>query len=175
MKTTLEILAEIAKRAPLRLLLVGGYALPFYGIFRQTLDVDCLIAESDREGLGSHLAEAGYSVRAQTENFIRFGHESVSLMHIDALVVGQDTFEEMFRQSQDYPVGSHLFHVPTLVHLIALKLHAVKNNPRREARDLADIVELLRANANQVTGEELEKLCRRYGPEGVFQKLRDQL
>jgi hypothetical protein len=54
---------------------------------------------------------------------------------------------------------------------VALKLHAVKNAPRREARDFGDIVELLRANRVEWQIKELKSLCQKYGPKDIYAKL----
>jgi predicted nucleotidyltransferase len=41
--------------------------------------------------------------------------------------------------------------VPSLSHLVALKLYTVTNNAERSTKDLADIAELLRANSDAVS------------------------
>ena len=55
--------------------------------------------------------------------------------------------------------------------LVALKLHAMHNNPRREVRDLPDIIALLQANPDAVGETELRDLCYRYGPEGIWERI----
>jgi len=62
-------------------------------------------------------------------------------------------------------------HVPGLLHLIALKLHAMKNNPAREARDLSDVTELIRQNSGNIVAEEIEAICNRYATTGITAKV----
>ena len=67
--------------------------------------------------------------------------------------------------------GSTKLHAAALPHLIALKLHAIRNNPAREAGDLGDIARLLRANPGALSARELAALCTQVGPSGIETKL----
>ena len=60
---------------------------------------------------------------------------------------------------------------PALSHLIALKLHAIRNNPAREPGDLGDIARLLLANPNTLSTDQLRALCTQFGPPGIAAKL----
>jgi len=91
------------------------------------------------------------------------------------MTVDRGTFDKMFAQSSDREVQSLTVRVPCLLHLIALKLHAARNNPKRELKDLGDVVELLRANPGAVSAKELSDVCERYGPTGVRDKLEGHL
>ena len=91
---------------------------------------------------------------------------------MDILLVSVETFDRIFAESGAWTVGRAEFRVPSLPHLIALKLHAMRNDPAREARDLADVLALLQANPGAVSEDELARLCRRYGPTGIAEKMR---
>ncbi len=77
----------------------------------------------------------------------------------------------MMQASTVYKMGEMEIRVPSLIHLIALKLHAVKNNPERENRDIGDIVELLKANPGKLPLTDLKSVCAGYGPESIFTKI----
>ncbi len=171
MRTVIDILGEGLNRHNVEMLLIGGYALPAYGVMRQTLDVDCLVSETKIRHLNDILSEAGYVEKEKTENFARYSHSSAYLMDVDIVFVDQKTFEKMMKESMVYRFGKIELRVPSLMHLIALKLHAIKNNPERENRDMGDIVELLRTNPGGVSRTELESICGIYGPEGIFTKV----
>lgn len=175
MRSALEILAEGLADRRMEALLIGGFALPAYGVVRQTVDLDCLIADTDEETLLTILSEAGYVEKARATTFIRYSHSSPALTDVDVLLVDRDTFDKMRRESRPYRAGSVALRIPSLPHLVALKLHAIRNNPKRELRDLADIAELLRANPNAVSRSELRALCERYGPAGIVSKLEEHL
>ena len=100
--------------------------------------------------------------------FVRYSHPSVYLLDVDVLLVDPSTFDKLQARSLVYRVGEAEMRVPCLLHLIALKLHAMKNSPRRELKDLADIVELLQGNPDSVSREDLAAACEQYGPDGVL-------
>jgi len=170
-KTIFGILAQGIAAQKVDVLLVGGYALQAYGVVRQTLDVDWLMADMDSEKMDKVLSGAGYAVAAKTDNFTRYIHDSVYLMDVDVLYIDRHTMDEMIAQSRAYRMGDTEFRVPCLMHVIALKLHAIRNNPKREARDLGDITELIRANSDSMSTDELQKACEKFGPEGIAGKV----
>jgi hypothetical protein len=174
-KSTIDILGEALEDVGGGGLLVGGLALQRHAVARQTLDVDCLISDGDRDRIVASFEREGFAVAAETESFVRLHHESVYMMDLDLLLVDEETLSEMLRESLSVTIGSRDLRVPCLAHLVALKLHAVRNDPKRELRDLADIVDLLRANPDVVTGDELEQLAGRYGPDGILDRIRTRL
>ncbi len=172
MKTVFEILGEGLAAQNGRALLIGGYALQVYGVARQTVDVDCLIADAGAQGVRDILTRSGYKEVAQTEDFIRFAHPSGYLPDVDVLLVDRKVFDRMWEESRMARIESAEWRIPALTHLVALKLHAIKNNPKREARDLGDIVELVRANPDGLPAQEVEALCVKHGPKGIHLRLK---
>ena len=65
--------------------------------------------------------------------------------------------------------------VPCAAHMIMLKLHAMKSNPKREIKDLSDIVEILRNGPDPLPRDELEAMCEHYGPAGVCERIVEAL
>jgi hypothetical protein len=60
-------------------------------------------------------------------------------------------------------------------HLIALKLHALKQNPGKRDQDYSDIVRVARSRAAQIPPDELKALCEKYGPNGIYEQIRTAL
>jgi len=155
----------------MELLLIGGYALQAYGVARQTMDVDCLVAQKDSDRLDAGLRSAGYESAGKTENFHRYRSELIYLMDVDVLYVDSETMSKLLKDALKFCLHDEEFRVPSIINFIALKLHGIRNDPSREARDISDIIEVLRVNKTEVSRQQLEDVCRRYGPEGVFTKL----
>ena len=170
MKTVFDILGDASKG--LRFLVIGGHAMQVYGVARQTLDMDCLAADADMPFLRRLFVRAGYSEVAGTNNFARFHHKSLYLMDVDVLLVDAATFKKLYQKSGKYMQSKNELRIPALPHLIALKLHAIKNAPNHEGRDLADVLELLRRNPSAISERELADLCNRFGPKGFLKKLK---
>jgi nucleotidyltransferase AbiEii toxin of type IV toxin-antitoxin system len=171
MQAAFDLLASCSRP----FLIVGGYALAAHGVFRQTIDIDCLIAVEDQTVFETNLIGGGYVQTAQTENFARYASKTPKLPEVDVLFVDASTFKKLEEASIPLHRGKHEFRVPGLAQLIALKLHSMRNEPRREARDLADIAELLRLNAGRISAGELAELCEKFGPTGIGSKLQSFL
>ena len=167
----MQALFNLLAACPRPLLVVGGHALTAYGVVRQTVDVDCLIAADDKNALAHILRSGGYREVGSTENAVRYVNSAPGLPDVDVLLVDAATFEKLVTESNILRRGQHDFRVPSLRHFIALKLHAIRNDPRREARDSADIAELLRANPGKIPREELQQLSRQFAPAEFETKL----
>lgn len=153
------------------MLVIGGHALAAHGVARQTVDVDCLIAIENRQALDAHLLGGGFERLGETENFARYSHPSDLVPDVDVLFVDAVTFDKLRVGGIPLQRGSAKLQAPALPHLIALKLHAIRNNPAREAGDLGDIARLLRANPSAISTTELVALCTQFGPPGIEAKL----
>jgi hypothetical protein len=175
MKSTLEIIAEGLAARNVPVLLIGGMALPAFDVVRQTMDVDCLMVDTEEGALGAILAEAGYEEQERTATFVRYSTPSLYHMDVDVMMVDRGTFEKILAQSQMLDVAYTKMRVPCAAHLIALKLHAMKNNPKREMKEMGDIVEILRNNPAAVRDDELHVVCVRYGPGGIYARLKEAL
>jgi hypothetical protein len=167
----MQIVFDLLSRSPRPLLIVGGHALAAHAVLRQTIDIDLLIAADDQQVLDSLLRSEGWQLVARSENFARYQSNQPDLPDIDVLLVDRDTFDKLEQESVALRRGGHDFRVPGLKQLIALKLHAIRNEPRRIARDLADIAELLRLNPGKIGAEELDDLCQQFGPPAIRDKL----
>ncbi len=175
MESTLQLLAGALSKRGSRALLVGGHALQVHGVTRQTLDIDCLASDQIGAVLHEILVAAGYQEAARSDNFVRYTHPAVQMVDVDLLLVDVATFDPMLEQGTTHALYGEALRVPSLEHLIALKLHAIRNDARREARDLADIVELLRHNPGSVESPRLKELCQRYGPPSIRARIERHL
>jgi hypothetical protein len=170
-RSLIEFLADQAEASDVRFLLIGGWALEAYGFARQTVDLDCLIADPDLPKVDSFLRAARFTQIAQTENFRRYRHANFG--YLDVLLVDVTTFEKIYAASQPFRIGRVILKVPSLPHFIALKLHAIKNAPARQMRELADIEQI--AGHGRIAKDEMKQLCAQFGPPDIWTKLRKQL
>ena len=167
----MQALFDLLDRFSHPLLVIGGHALAAHGVARQTVDVDCLVAVENRQALDAHLRSGGFERQGETENFARYSHPSHLVPDVDVLFVDASTFDKLNAGGIPLQHGPTKLQAPALPHLIALKLHAIRNNPAREAGDLGDIARLLRANPGSVSANELAALCAQFGPPGMEAKL----
>lgn len=166
-----EALAALAK-ADVPLLLIGGNALQAFGYTRATLDVDCLIAEESSERLKEVLGANGFPWAGSMAHFQEFRHHgNKDEPPIHAMRVDAATFEKMWGQSIASEVSGIPLRVPCLAHLLALKLFAAKQNPKRHNKDFRDVCVLLEMNPGKVSREELLQVCQRYASQKAVDEL----
>jgi hypothetical protein len=166
-ETVIQGMADLHRE----ILLIGGHALPAYGVVRQTVDVDFLLSDQDDTALQELMLAKGYVEVARTNLFVRYVDAISGVMDVDVLLVDPSTFAAIYSDSRSYSLADLNLQIPALPHLIALKLHAIKSDSRRELKDLLDVVELLRQNPQHVPAGELKEICLQYGPEGIYEKL----
>lgn len=62
--------------------------------------------------------------------------------------------------------------VPTLEHLIILKLHALKHGGiARFLKDFLDVEYLIRYNKPDIKSHHMRELCEKYGPADIYEKI----
>ena len=170
-----DTLGERLSQGNIGFLLIGGRALQAYGIVRQTLDVDWLATDGDIGKIKEIMRGEGYRVVSETASFLRFRHKATGVIDVDVLLVDAATFGAIDKEARATGDRSRLWRVPCPAHLVALKLHAIKNDASRESRDAADIIELIRVTGGQVSDETLRGLCERYGPDGIYERIQARL
>jgi hypothetical protein len=172
-----QALAGGAEEEGLAFLLIGGNAVNAYGYQRTTLDVDLLVREGDLERWRGFWETRGYECVHETDAFCQFrSGDGEDRFPVDLMIVSEETFEKMRDGREVKAVGEVELEVPGPYHLIALKLHALKNSERaKEGRDLADIVGLIRACGLDVEGGEFVEIVDRYGTEAVRKEIERRL
>ncbi len=171
-KNIFNLIYLLSKETGVSLVLIGGFAVNYYHVTRQTADVDFLVTKEDFEKLIPLLEKSGYSKDYSQEVFARFKSNKLYLMDIDFMFVERDTFEKILKASKKASISGHQFIVPSLNNLIALKLHSLKNNFKlRENKDLPDIIEMIRINNVNYRDKGFKELCLKYGTEGIYNKI----
>ena len=92
-------------------------------------------------------------------------------MDIDILLIDESTMQVMLSKSKEHQLQGIAFQVPSLLHLIALKLHAILNNPKRKNRDLADIQNLLEIHKDEINSSELKNIVTKFAPPELTEDL----
>jgi len=168
----LTILNEKSRERDLPFLVIGGLAVNAHGYERVTSDIDILVRGDERETWKNLLLSLGFSLTHEQGTFAQFKAAGETGWPLDLMFVNQQTFSKMFPESVEVKLKGLAFRVPTLEHLLALKLHALKyTHGRRELKDLLDVVWLTDINHIDINGEKFIALCNRYGTE----KIRNQL
>ncbi len=141
-------LAASAEAEGLQAVLVGGNAVNLYSYFRTTFDVDLLVRETDSERWLSYFQKHGYAPFHRTANFIRlrFVAHPAEALPVDLMLADARTFTTIQRESRRCDIGNGLsLAIPSPLHLIAMKLHALRSPARFEnGIDLQDVKYLIK-------------------------------
>ncbi len=147
------------------LIVIGGSAVQAYGMERMTFDCDCAIAEPDEPRLRAALARLGYVEEPPRPAFSRYHHAGGTRPVVDVMRSPAETFAKLFAESRIVVILGCRVRIAAPVHLVAMKLHALKQQPERVHKDWPDICHLLETFRSEWTPAELKILADRYASE----------
>lgn len=128
-----------------RYAVIGGFGLHAYGLARATFDVDFVVDAQAQSRLVEHLETIGYETLNVTSGYSNHLHRDSALGRLDFVYVRDETAERLFAGCRPLPiVGEVEAPVPRPEHLAAMKVQAMKNDPERTFREMADLLFLLR-------------------------------
>lgn len=177
-QTVFHLISDLSREKGVSCILIGGFAVNYYKVSRQTADVDFLITEEDFKKLIDALKSAGYTQDfGQEKVFAHFkSNKTAPLMDIDFMLVNKETLAGMLKEGKHVRIAEQEFIIPSLNHLIALKLHSLKHNFKlRENRDLPDIINLIKVNNLDHRNKDFKELCLKYGTEEIYQKILERV
>ena len=171
-KNLFHLFSEVLKRAKIPFVLIGGFAVNFYKFSRTTGDVDFMMTEVGFNQAWPFLEKAGCRLMIRTPLFATLKSDIPPFMLADILFVDEKTIKGVLAKTSEAQVMGEKLQVPSLEHLIALKLHALKNNlAHRESRDLRDIMELVKQHQIDVKTKSFRHLCQTYGTDEIYKKI----
>lgn len=172
----MNVLQEIQRAASergLRFLLIGGWAVIQHGCSRVTADLDLLVLRADQQKWRELLTGLGYECFSESEGFQQYKKSGNQDWPLDLMLVNQETFDGMLAASAPATVQDAVVSLVSLEHLIALKLHVLKQGRlHRFLKDFEDVVELVRINHLDLQSAPLRALFIRYGTADLYEKIR---
>ena len=171
-------LAQAAQKDDCQFLVIGGHAVNAYGYSRTTLDLDFLVAVDAFPRCQALLEAVGYRWVGQTSSFARLHPPATDppSLPVDVMLVDSGTFAKIRDAARMLPFGQFSLPVPSPLHLIALKLHALRNPERRQlGKDMADILGLISVCQIDPQSREFLEILDRYADTTTRQLLLQQL
>lgn len=170
--TVFHLVAKEFKKAGVPHVLIGGFAVNAYKVVRQTQDVDFMILEGHFEKVRAMLEENGFRLAERTDLFVRFQNHTASLIDLDLIFTDEETLKKICEAGKKTTIAGLDFIIPSLEHLMALKLHAVKSNqPHRLFKDLPDIIRLMRLYQVDPRGQNFKELCSKFGNQEIYEMI----
>jgi hypothetical protein len=161
-----EVLAAL-ERVGASSALIGGLALTPYRVVRATIDIDLLTESRLADAIEVELQRLGYEClhrSADAANFIR-GDERV-----DFLFANRPAARALLAEAVEHDTPFGKLRVISLEGLIAFKLQALVNDPRR-TQDLEDIRALLRANRDSLRLDRLREYFHLFDRDDLLEQL----
>jgi hypothetical protein len=93
---------------------------------RTTDDLDLIVERGQRAKSGKLFFDLGMSIKNDADNFAQFESQSDSSMNVDLMFVSESVFSQLERAAIEKKVDSVSVRVVSLLHLIALKCHAIQ-------------------------------------------------
>ncbi len=171
-RSVFHLISDLTRDEGVSCVLIGGFAINHYRVTRQTADVDFLITKEDFDKISELLEKAGYKKVLLQENFAQLQSSRLSLLDVDFMFVDKETLKKIVDEGERFKIVGQAFIVPSLHHLIALKLHSIKYNSRiRLTKDLPDIINLIRINEVNVKDKEFKEICLKYGTKELYDQI----
>jgi hypothetical protein len=162
-KSQFKLLADFFNREHFDYAVIGAFALFAYGYVRATQDLDVITRLDYQDKIVGHLESLGFETLNRSDGYSNHWL-SVGSAKIDLVYVEGKTADAIFEAAQRKPFWEDgAFPVVSPEHLIALKLFAIKNDPDRKYKDLADIKEIFRNTP--VNRRQVRDYFREYGLE----------
>jgi predicted nucleotidyltransferase len=158
-------LSAAARDSNLRFLVIGGHAINASGYARVTADLDLLVCKDDRSAWTELVDRLGYTIFHDGQTFLQLSPPaSLAAWPLDLMFVAQPTFDAMWQAASRVEMDGSAMPIPALLHLIALKLHALKTGDAdRQGRDFQDVVGLIRVGGVDIGAPEIRELFEKYG------------
>lgn len=165
-------IAERAAEAGLPFLLIGGNAVIAYGYPRQTADWDFLVRDTDRDKWHELILPLGFRLHHHHLVFHMYHPLQPGLVDMDLMLVDGGTFAKLQAESHETTISGVVLRMPSLRHLIALKLHALRAGlEHRRERDLLDIIMLVQLNKVDLAAPEFVQILDRYATPAIRAEL----
>ena len=172
----LSVIDDRARRLSLPYLLIGGHAVNVYAEPRATLDVDLLVQQEDKTRWVSMLSDEGFQLSRDGGNFLQFQPPYGTNWRLDLMLVNADTFQKLKADSREVSSLGLRIIVPSPLHLIALKLHAMVHGPTdRYEKDFVDIVGIARNEKLDPQSELLGDIFARFGTVEIYDRFKERL
>lgn len=172
-KCQIQEIARRAGKAGIPFLVIGGYAVMAHGYVRTTDDLDLIVQRGQRTDLGQMLQDLGMTVKNDAATFLQFDPSDESEMKVDLMFVTEDVFSQMERSSVAAKVEGVPVRVVSLLHLIALKCHALSHSKSiRRLKDMDDLMQLILIHKLDLNEPELRATMLKHGNAEIYEKLR---
>ena len=170
--TLFQVLEREAPPRGVDFLIIGAHAINQFGYSRDTADVDLLVRATDRDTWLKLFTDLDYTVVSEKPAFLQLKAPSEFIWPVDLMFVNEQTWNKMAAEAVHISIGDASCKVPKLLHLIALKVHALQHtHAGRFMKDFQDVEGLIKINCLDVESVEIREIFERYGTADLYKKI----
>lgn len=164
---------EAARKAGLEFLVIGGFAVIKHGYERFTKDCDLLVPNETKADWHAIMLEMGYVLISDQDAFRQYAWSKGVAWPVDLMFVHTETFKQLVSAARPAVIHDARVRLVSLEHLLALKLHVLKQRRmHRFLKDFEDVVKLVHFNKVDLSSPEMRGLFLKYGTAELYEKIR---
>ncbi len=166
-------ISRTAGKAGLPFLVIGGYAVFAHGYVRTTDDLDLVVQRGRRAEWQKLMGDLGMSVKHDASTFLQFDPKDPASMDVDLMFVSGTVFNQLNQAALEAELEGLQVRVVSLLHLIALKCHALQHSKAmRRLKDMDDLIQLVLIHQLDLNQPELQATILKHGNPEIYEKLR---
>lgn len=170
----LESVAGFLEKEGFSYALAGAVGLQTFGLARLTQDLDVVTQFEAQPALIGFMESLGYETLYASAGYSNHLHADPDLGRVDFIYVQGHTSQVLFAGCRRTRApGARDVLVPRPEHLAAMKVQAMKNDPRRRLQDMADVQFLL--GLPGVDREEVKGFFERAGLQEAYREIERHL
>lgn len=152
--------------------LIGGFAMGLWGAGRTTVDLDFLVHGKDIDRIDNIMKSLDYELRYRSENVSQYISPLKVFGEVDFLHAFREASLGMLQRAVEKEAFGSI-KIRTLIpeDLIGLKLQAIKNDPKRKAAEMEDIMFLARVYKDQVDWSLIEQYAKILEMEVLYKEI----
>lgn len=140
----LRTFSDFFEREHIRFAVAGGVAIHAWGRSRTTQDIDFAVDATARQRVIEFAESIGYATLHASDGYSNHEHATEAFGRVDLIYLYGQTADRVFADaSRRIAFGVTEAPIPKPEHLIAMKVQAIKNAPKRVSIDVPDIEYLL--------------------------------
>ena len=144
-----------------------------HGHSRNTFDIDLIIRRGDLKDWVELLTSRGYTLINEGVTFSQFNPADDKMLPVDLMTVNDETFSKLFADAVPGPAQIEHVKLVSLLHLLALKCHAIKHgHSGRIIKDTDDVIRLIQINRLDVKRADLREIFQKFGTEELYEKVK---
>ena len=166
-------ISSLATSQDLPFVLGGGHAVITHGFARSMFDLDLIVRRSDRDRWLELAKTLGYVFYREGPAFLQFNAPDAESFPLDLMLVNEDTFSKLRAEAVPAPSTLRGVWVVSLMHLLAMKCHAIKHgHAGRVVKDAEDVIRLIQNNGLDPDAVIIRELFLKHGTEDLYEKVR---